>query len=208
MSQFALPISFPALFSEDNFFVADCNREAHGWIMRWPNWPTHALLLYGEAGSGKSHLGHLWAARTNAAVTTSTAEHLQGNALIEQITALPEKDLLHLLNRAKENGYFLLLTSRVPPKQLPFTLPDLTSRLLALPAVPIAPPDEAALSAALRKQFSDRQLKVEEDVIDFLLPRMERSFAAGRTLVEQLDRQALAEQRNITIPFVKRALGY
>lgn len=211
MSQFALPLTLSPVFSKDNFYVSGCNRDAHQWIMRWPDWPAQALLLYGPSGAGKTHLGHIWAARADAArfETLPSPDALCGHALIENIDRLPdERKLLHLLNYAKEQRHALLLTASLPPAQLPFTLPDLTSRLKALPSAAIAAPDDEALTAVLRKQFADRQLKVGDDVIAFLLPRIERSFTALSGIVEKLDSQALAEQRNLTIPFIKRALGY
>lgn len=211
MSQYALSLSLPPVFSEANFYVSDCNREAHGWVMRWPDWPANALLLYGPSGAGKTHLGHVWAARARAAVceTAPPADNISGPALVEDIHgAKNERQLLHALNYAAEKRHSLLLTSLLPPAQLPFTLPDLTSRLKALPAVGIAAPDDGALSAALRKQFADRQLKVEDDAIAFLLPRMERSFSGAADMVSRIDTAALAEKRNPTIPFLKRALGY
>jgi chromosomal replication initiation ATPase DnaA len=208
MSQYALPIRLTPIFSEDNFFVSASNEEAHQWIMSWPEWPAQALILYGPSGSGKSHLAHIWAEKVRATTLATAADALAGNALLEHIEEADERSLLHLINRAKESSHFLLFTSSATPKALPFTLPDLTSRLLALPTAEIHAPDDAVLAAALRKQFSDRQLKVEEEVIAYLLPRMERSFAHISETVEQLDREALSAQKNITVPFARRALGY
>ncbi len=211
MPQFTLPISLPPVFSEDNFFTAESNRAAHDWVTRWPDWNAHALIVHGPAGSGKSHLGHIWAERAQARIAEYPLkpETMHGNWLVEDIENLSdESGLFHLLNLAKENKTYLLLTANAAPKQLPFQLPDLTSRLLALPAVGIDAPDDALLAAVLRKQFSDRQLKVGDEVIAFLLPRIERSFTQAAAIVDTLDKAALAEQRNLTVPFIKRMLGY
>lgn len=209
MSQYALPIKLPPVFSEHNFHVSACNREAHHWVMRWPDWQAHALLMYGSAGSGKTHLGHIWAARARGQVceTLPAPDTLTGPALIENIDRQADaKQLLHLLNYSKEQNLSLLLTSSQPPAALPFTLPDVMSRLKALPAVAIDAPDDELLAAVLRKQFADRQLKVDNDVIAFLLPRMERSFSQLTKIVETLDKEALALKRTLTIPFVKQVL--
>ncbi len=209
MSQYAFSLNLDPVFSADNFFISDSNREAHALVTRWPDWSAPALILYGESGAGKSHLAQLWAQKSGAALLEQPGADSKSNALIENIERIEdERALLHLINSARENKHYLLLTAALPPKQLPFGLPDLTSRLLALPAVSISSPDDGVLAAAMRKQFSDRQLKVEEEVIAYLLPRMERSFSHIKETVEQLDGAALREQKNITIPFARRILNY
>jgi chromosomal replication initiation ATPase DnaA len=213
-TQYALPLSFPVVFDDGNFYLSDCNRDAYQWVTNWPNWPAHALVLYGAAGSGKTHLGHIWARQSKASAlslpgVTLKPDTMRGNWLVEGIDKWKdERSLFHLLNYSKENKTFLLLTSAVAPAQLPFTLPDLTSRLLALPSAGIAEPDDDALAAVMRKQFADRQLKVSDEAVAFLLPRMERSFARVGELVATLDSEALQQQRELTVPFLKKLLGY
>ncbi|MDX1974691.1 MAG: DnaA/Hda family protein [Rickettsiales bacterium] len=212
MSQYAFSLSLPADFSPANFVVSSCNHEAHQMLTQPWSWP--ALLLWGESGSGKSHLAHIWAHANQANIVqgqdfsfnpASISGPLAVDA-IEQIT--DQAALFHLINYMKEQGYPLLLTARVPAATLPFDLADLTSRLRAMQAVSIATPDDAALAAVLRKQFADRQLKVANEVIEYLVARSERSFSAILDAVEKIDRQALAAKREITIPFIKPLFGY
>lgn len=210
MSQYALPLTLPAVFSADNFFVSECNRDAWRWVNAWPQWPAHALLLYGPRECGKSHLGHIWAekagAQTLSAANLTVTAH-EGNLLVEDIEALrDERALFHLFNDAKEKKNWLLLTSSAAPQQLPFTLPDLTSRLLALPSAAIAGADDEVLAGAMRKQFADRQIKVDDDVIAYILPRIERSLARVKEVVEKLDSGALEQRKAVTIPLVKKVL--
>lgn len=211
MAQYTIPLILPADFSAENFIISDCNHDAVRWVESWPQWPAHALLLVGAAGSGKSHLGHLWAQRAQAG--TLHARELGGRApvdghwLIEDIDQLTdERALFHWFNHSRETGHSLLLTSALAAAQLPFTLRDLTSRLLAVPVATIHDADDAALAAVMRKQFADRQIKIDDGVIAYIIPRMERSFARAKALVEWLDRNALQAQRTLTIPFVKQLL--
>lgn len=210
MSQYALNLALPPVFAEDNFFVSACNHEAHHRVLSWPQWNSHALVLYGPKGSGKSHLAHLWAARAKARQLSDIRCQLsetKNALLLEDIEWLQDEEaLLHVLNSVAENGGSLLLTAAMPPRNLPFTLPDLTSRLKALPVVAIHEADDEALSRVLRKQFADRQVKISDEVIAYLTPRMERSFSKINQLVEKLDRAALSAGRTLTVPFVRQLL--
>ncbi len=205
-------------FGREDFLVATCNEEAVRWLDRWPHWPTQGLALYGPPGCGKSHLAEVWRARSGA--VRLTAGSLGGydpaampaaarGCVIEDIgggEALEERALLHLYNLAGEFGGHILFTGVTPPAHWRIALPDLMSRLRAMPAVALRPPDDALLGAVLVKLFADRQLRVGPDVIAFVLARMERSFAGARALAAALDGAALAERRRITVPLARRVL--
>ena len=212
-----LPFDFehrPAL-SGESFFVADSNREAVQWIDRWPAWPASVLAVHGSAGAGKSHLGAVFIEKTGASVIETLAPEVWtknvGGAWIldgamQFVSATDEKAFLHFYNAVIEVRGSLLLIDRDPPSHWPIELPDLRSRVAAVLAVEILPPDDTLLAAVLGKLLSDRQLRVGASVIDYILPRMERSFVAAGELVEQLDRLALVEKREITIPLARRVI--
>lgn len=209
-----------ALGRED-FLVAPCNQDAVGWVDRWPGWPATALVLYGPAASGKTHLAAVWKNQAEsawveaAALGSQDANELAAQAdhlVIDQLDPwigdrAAETTLFHLYNLMKGRGTSLLITMRSAPGQIEFTIPDLASRLRAAPAVSIQPPDETLLAALLVKLFADRQLNVGADVIAYILPRMERSFAAARDIVAQADHLALAEKKPVTIPLVRQILS-
>jgi chromosomal replication initiation ATPase DnaA len=126
---------------------------------------------------------------------------------VDDTEAAPEIALLHLYNSCVEAGIGLLVISRQPPASWPIALPDLSSRLRAMPAIGIDPPDDALLGAVLVKHFADRQLRVMPAVIGYLVPRMERSFGMAAVLAAHLDELALATGRPIGIPLARRALA-
>ncbi len=210
MPQLSFSFALPTIFSADNFFISDCNRVAYQTVMKPENWQSHALYLYGEKGSGKSHLANIWA-RENAAEIISKSdikpEAINKNCVMEDVeTCSDEAALFHLFNHCKDIGVKLLLTSSYEPSALPFKLPDLTSRLRSCALASINPPDDRLLALVMRKQFSDKQLLVDDEVVDYLTPRIERSFASIKNLVEKIDTHALAERKNISIPFVRKLL--
>lgn len=175
--------------------------------MKSENWLGHAVYLYGDSGSGKSHLAYIWQAQNNAtaiSINDINPENVSGNCTIEDIeNCRNERLLLHLFNHCRDIGVKLLITSRLPPSSLPFTLPDLTSRLRACQQATIKQPDDIIISAVLRKQFADRQLIVDEDVISYIVTRLERSLKNTSNLVEKLDKAALEQHRKITIPLIR-----
>jgi len=205
----------PAL-GESDFLVSESNAEAIGWIDKWPDWPAPALAVYGPAGCGKTHLGHVWRARSQAvlidAIDIAQApppELLDGavNCIVDNADAHVDAEaLLHLYNHIGELAGKLLILGRIAPARWPLSLADLSSRLNAAPAVEIKRPDDTLLKALLGKLFQDRQLKVGADVLDYLLARMERSFEAARAVVEASDRLGLSEGRGITVPLAREVL--
>ncbi|HRD75518.1 MAG TPA: DnaA/Hda family protein [Hyphomicrobiaceae bacterium] len=197
----------PALGAED-FHVTASNETAIALVDRWPNWPGPAVYIQGPAKSGKTHLVNVWRHMSHAPVQAAEALDDTAIPLLLEQKALAvedidrgiasERSLFHLLNAARENNARLLLTGRRPTGEIEIALPDLRSRLRALPIAVIEPPDDALLAALLVKHFSDRQLLVDPPVIAYLTQRMERSAAAAAALVEAIDRRALATHRRVT----------
>ncbi len=198
-----------------DFLVAPCNQDAVAWVDRWPDWPSPALILYGPRGAGKSHLARVWCARCSAILTDGGSfvnllpDRLgEANTVVIDPLDIPfdEEALLHLYNvLAERNGQLMIVTGSAPSRW-EIGLNDLRSRLLACPAVGIGSPDDGLIGAVMVKQFADRQLRVDPEVLTFLLARMERSFAAASGLVAALDQAALAEKRRITVPLARRVL--
>ena len=200
----------PAMERED-FLVSPANAEAVEWVDRWPEWPGSAIVIVGPAGSGKSHLGHVWRKRSQATFidpgATSDPAAAQKNVFVDDVDS-QNRDafILHLYNAVSRGGGHALLTTRTPPARWTGRLPDLTSRLAAVPTVHIRPPDETLISALIVKMFADRQLDVETEVVAYMTARMERSFETARELVAELDRISLAGRRRITVPLVRAVL--
>jgi len=214
--QMPLDLGGGTSYAAADFLVADNNRAARQAIDSWPDWRAPALALVGPEGSGKTHLVHLFATRAAAPIVAAAA--LRGEAVpglaearavaVEDIDrGADEPALFHLFNLLRERGGSLLLTGREAPSRWAIALPDLRSRLVALPIAAIGPPDEALLAALLVKLFADRQLRIDPDLPGYLLPRIERSFAAVRRAVAALDQAALARHRPVTPALARDALG-
>jgi len=204
--QLALALCHAENFAREDFLSGPSNAVALALVDAWPDWSHRTVMLTGPEGSGKSHLAAMWAQAAGARLIAARAVEeanvpaalATGALVVEDVTAgsFEEKALFHLLNLAREQDAFVMLTARTPPAT--FAIADLTSRLKALPVVAIAPPDDGLLRAVLLKLFSDRQLAVDEALLGYVGTRIERSFAAARAVVALLDAEAMRRKRPLT----------
>lgn len=206
--QLAFALPHAESLSRDNFLEGPANAEALGLIDCWPDWPNRVMLLVGPEGSGKSHLAAIWAEEAGARSTmarsltaaTVPAELVTNALVVEDLNAgaFDERALFHLLNLARQDNAYVLITARVAPAAMEVELRDLRSRLRAIPVVNLLPPDDGLFRALIVKFCADRQLSIDESVVSYVASRIERSFAAARHTVELLDSEALRLGRPVT----------
>jgi len=205
----------PAM-GRDDFLITSSNADAVDVIHAWPDWPHHTLALVGPAASGKTHLASVWQTASSASLKSYldlTIDRVPGflsagAVVIEDLGGekFDEPALFHLLNMARERKASVLLTSCTPPAHWQIELPDLASRLRAVSLVQLTEPDDVLLRAVLVKLFADRQLLVEETVINYLVLRMERSLKTAAHIVAALDEVALSRKVKIGQRLTKEVL--
>lgn len=212
--QLRLSLKQPPSWAREDFVVSPANADGARLLDAWPAWPGGVLALVGPEGSGKTHLAMAWAKRVDAVMpTVSTPADLANLAgrpvLIENADrGVGELSLFHLINMAAQHGGGLLLTSRLPPLEWPSAeVPDLRSRLNALPVAELSEPDDTVLLGVLRKLFRERNIRPTEDTYAYLLRRMERSVVQAQAIVRQLDEAADALQRPVSRALAKEVLG-
>lgn len=205
-----LPFDMPhePQYGRADFLVGEANRDATAFIDAWPDWPAAVVLLVGPQGSGKTHLVNIWADKSGALVVP--ASELSAHAPTDLVAhgavavedaddpSLDEEALFHLLNAARGRGASVLITARTSPTDWGLSLADLLSRLRAAQPAVLGPPDDQLLREVMVKLIADRQIEVDAGVLDYLIHRMERSFAAACAIVDALDRESLARGRRIT----------
>jgi chromosomal replication initiation ATPase DnaA len=205
--QLALALEHAESYARDDFLPGSGNVAALELIDSWPDWPAGAMALVGPEGSGKTHLATIWALASGARVisghalseTALRSALATGALVIEDAAAIADEHaLFHLINLAREEGAFLLFTARTTPSTWPFAIPDVISRLRAMPVVTLQAPDDTMLRAVIVKLAADRQLGFDESVVRYLSTRIERSFAAARAAVIALDNEALRQRRPLS----------
>lgn len=218
-----LPLDLPPKEHLDrlDFLPAPCNLEAVAWINKWPEWPGPALVLYGPPASGKTHLATIWAKKSGARIIPVDELLTQNlndftakteDVLIDQADSAignreKEAVIFHIYNLCKEEKRSMLLTMKKAPGALTFVIPDLASRLRAAMAVEIKDPTEEFLQNLLVKMFKDHDINIDTATLQYISPRMERSFEAARNLVEKANKVSLAEKKPVTIPLIRDVLN-
>lgn len=206
--QLAFSLPHAESFSRDDFLEGPANAAALSLIESWPEWPNRIMLLAGPEGCGKSHLAAIWAERAGArsisaqGLTAATVPMAltTGALVVEDLNpkTFDELALFHLMNLAREEAAFVLMTARVTPAAIEIGLRDLRSRLRAAPVVTLMPPDDHLLRALIVKFSADRQMNIDEAIVSLIATRTERSVAAARLAVERLDAESLRLGRPVT----------
>lgn len=215
-TQMVMPFASPTSYHAEDFIRGDANEKALGLIERWPDWPYSLVVVHGPKGSGKTHLAHVYAQRTGAQFIPPSRlgqvpadQLLTGNHawVLDGLEDVKSEDALaQFINHARARGDYVLMCAQHAPSQLPFKLPDLTSRLTALPEVSLGSPDDALLTGVLAKAFADRQLRVGPDILHYAVARLERSFEAAHQFADTVDRASLASGRGVTLPLIRGVL--
>ena len=214
-----LPLTLPLLpnYDKDSFVIGNANEQALGWLERWPDWPLplKGLNIYGPSGSGKTHLSYLWPGRAEAMALSSLSYFDPEQFLQIQHVMLDDfgvsgcyddTAVFHLLNYISSVSGTLLILSPYPVAQYETPLCDLNSRLRSLSAQKIDLPDDELLKAVLAKHFSDRQCSVSEQVLNYIVKRMERSFPAAQKLSAEMDALALSRKVPVSLTIARQVL--
>jgi chromosomal replication initiation ATPase DnaA len=202
--QLALALDHPESFAREDFLCGPGNRAAVALVDSWPDWPSRSLVLIGPEGAGKTHLATIWASVAGARVISAKnigafevpAMLATGALVVEDAgPGIDERALFHLINLAREEDAFVLLTTRISPAAWQTITPDLNSRLRAMPTASLQPPDDAMLRGVMVKLAADRQMILDDGLVSYIADRIERSFAAVRSAVIALDKESLRQGR-------------
>lgn len=194
VQQLRLPLQQETPQRASDLAVSQANAAGVAALAAWPETPGAVLALFGPAGCGKSHLAAAWVERTGAVALDGVEAalidplELEGRpVLLDQAQDADDESLFHLINLAQSGGGALLLVSRDPPAAWATTLPDLRSRLNAVRTVAIAAPDDVVFAAMLRRAFASRNITPADELIDYLVRRIDRSAEAAEAVVDRLD---------------------
>ena len=214
------------IYEKYDFLVSKSNKQAYKFINKWPNWESRKIIIFGDSGTGKTHLSKIWQEKTSAIILNLNKFKKikfdnfflkKKKFIIENISNFfdkikkkdkenLEKNLLHFYNLIDEKRGYVVLTAAIAPKFWGINLPDLKSRILSSTTVNIKKPDDELLSSVLVKLFIDKQILIDKKIIKFIVYRSERSFTSLQSLVNKIDEQSLIKKKKINLNFVKKLI--
>lgn len=193
MSQIGLPFDWTGPGNLDAFLPGECNAQALSHIEMWRVWPVPVSALSGPPRSGRSLLAQRFA-------------RLSGGTVIDPAQGIADEILFHAWNRALDSGVPLLLVGHAAPAEWTVRLPDLASRLAAVPHVRIAEPDDALVEVLVGTGLARAGTAFAPDVPGWIARRVERSYAAVAAVLDLLNRSSVSSSRKISVPYAKDIL--
>lgn len=192
--QIALPLDWSAGGSNDGpLIVGTSNADAVRYLRHVSTWPVRTAVLTGPRGSGRSLIGRLFARET-------------GGRVIDGHDSVSEEEIFHAWNAAQASGTPLLIIADAPPAEWGIVLPDLRSRLAAVPVLTIGAPDDCLARDLIEALFAQRGIALAPGVASYIVPRMERSYAMIHRIVAALDTASLERGRAIGVRLTRETL--
>ena len=215
LNQTLLKFELEQNFTYDDFFVSKCNYFAFSLIESWPKWEKNILNIYGEKFSGKSHLSEIFKKKNKAVIIKNNEINEEffkkirfyENIILDNLEYINDENILYsIINFVEQYNKYLIVNSINPINTLDFTLPDLKSRLKNCVYAKIEKPDDDMIFALILKHFSDRQIKIEKKIIEYITKRIERSYGKILDFIYKVDQFSLINKKPIDYKVIKKIL--
>ena len=215
LNQLLLNFNFKKSFNEHDYYVSDSNYFAFNLIDKWPKWEKRILNIHGEKFSGKTHLAKIFQLKSSALFLNEKdisneifkKIKLYESIIIDEFSNIIEENLIYsIFNLVDQGSKYLLINTETPISEIKFKLPDLVSRSKNSLLAKIEPPDDDLIFALILKNFSDRQIKLEKQIIDFIVNRIERSYGKISEFIYKVDELSLKKKKPINLKTIKEIL--
>ena len=216
MNQLTFRFPFSKKYYEQDYYVSSNNYSAFKLIDGWPHWPGKWLNIYGEKGSGKTHLSKILENKIKKTKIISACKIK--NNIIQDLTGLDclivdnfnndiDEELLYtIFNHSKQLNNFILINSQDSIKNLNFNLKDLQSRIDSFVFIGIELPTDDILKVIITKTLSDKQISISPKLTDFIINNVERSYQKMFKFIKEVDELSLSTGKSININLIKKVL--
>ncbi|MBD1153854.1 DNA replication protein [Pelagibacterales bacterium SAG-MED23] len=215
LNQLLLELDYKTNFNEHDFYLSQSNSNAFNLINRWPAWDKKILNISGEKFSGKSHLANIFRLKSKAFFVKGNkidnsifkSLKLHESIIIDDFEECNKEEILYsIFNLIDQDSKYLLINSLKPINEIKFKLPDLASRSKNCLYAVIENPDDELLFAIILKNFSDRQIKIEKKIINFIISRIDRSYRKIDEFIYKIDELSLKKKKPINLKTIKEIL--
>ena len=215
LNQLLFELDHKKNFNEHDFYVSKSNFYAYNVIDKWPKWEKKILNIFGEKFSGKTHLANIFKSKTNALLINASKideEIIKKIKLFENIIIddfeknYDEKLIYSIFNLADQDNKYMLINSLIPINEIEFKLPDMISRSKNCLSAKIESPDDDLIFAIILKNSSDRQIKIEKKIIEFIINRIDRSYSKIYEFIYKIDELSLKKKKPINLKTIKEIL--
>jgi len=215
LNQLLLDFDLKKNFNDYDYYVSNSNYFAFNLIDKWPKWEKKILNLHGEKFSGKTHLANIFKSKSKALFVNENEVNdelfkkikLYESVIIDNFSNNIDENLIYsIFNLIDQDSKYLLINSNLPLNEINFKLPDLISRSKNLLVAKIDPPDDDLIFAIILKNFSDRQIKLEKKIIEFIINRIDRSYSKISEFIYKIDELSLKKKKPINLKTIKEIL--
>ena len=215
LNQLLLDFDYEQNFRDDDFYVGKSNFYTFELVNKWPKWEKNFLNISGEKFSGKTHLTNIFLKKFDGIRIESKLlndENLKKikpyqNIVLEDLDLNVNENLIYtLFNIIDQDNKYLLITSSEPIAEINFKLEDLKSRTKNCLLAKIENPDDELMFALILKNLSDRQIKLDKKLIDFIIKRIERSYGKIFEFIYKIDKISLKKKKSIDFKIINEAL--
>ena len=207
---------FKKNYQRDNFFVSKSNFFAFSLIDSWPKWEKNIINIHGEKYSGKSHLSEIFLKKNKGIILKASdldpnyvkSLRFHENIVLDDLNKnIDEKLLFSLINFVDQNSKFLIINSSMPLNKIKFKLKDLQSRSKVILEAKIEKPDDELINVLITKNLSDKQIKIDNKLVEFAVKRITRSYGKIFEFIYKIDEISLKKKKSIDQKTIKEALG-
>jgi len=215
LNQLLLNFNFKKSFNDHDYYVSDSNYFAFNLIDKWPKWEKRILNIHGEKFSGKTHLSKIFQSKSSAIYLNEKdisneifkKIKLYESIIIDEFSNKFEENLIYsIFNLVDQDNKYLLINTETPLSEIKFKLPDLVSRSKNSLQAKIDPPNDELIFALILKNFSDRQIKLEKQIIEFIVNRIDRSYSKISEFIYKVDELSLKKKKPINLKTIKEIL--
>ncbi len=217
MSQLVFKFPFKTKYYEQDFYVSSNNFSAYKLIESWPKWSGKWLNVFGSKGSGKTHLSKILEKKIDRVKILN--ENEVSNNILDNLNKIDcliienynneidEKLFYSILNETKLLDNYVVVNSIKPLKVNDFKLKDLQSRINSFVFIGIDLPTDDLLKVIISKSFSEKQIKLEPKITEYIIKNVDRSYEKMIKFVKDIDELSLSSGKSININLIKKLLN-